>query len=95
MTEQLKHCPFCGGEAILQRVYSNSSTYPTTIRDAWKVTCENGCCTTKDYKDNIYHGNNGDILVETNGAWQAMEAWNRRAVPVVESQKRRLKQNDE
>lgn len=78
MNEQLKPCTFCGGKAVLRRVHNKYSISPTTIRDTWNVTCENGCCTTKDCEDNIYHGNNGDILAEANGAWEAIDVWNRR-----------------
>ena len=78
MNEQLKPCPFCGGKAILQRVYSGYSTGPTTIKDIWEITCENGCCKTNKYTDNIYHDTNGEIVAEANGAQQAIEIWNKR-----------------
>lgn len=41
MTEELKGCPFCGGEAWL---FTHSSAYT----DEYSIRCEQGCCEVGD-----------------------------------------------
>ena len=76
---ELKPCPFCGGQSFLKKLDSSYSTHPTVIKDKWKVECENKCCWTPAFSDEIYHDGSGVIVVAHNGAEEAIEAWNRRA----------------
>lgn len=73
---KLKPCPFCGGTAKLVRIRSSYKTNPVTIMDEWEVQCEKKCCSTLSFQDVIYHANNGDVVVEKNGAIAAIEFWN-------------------
>lgn len=76
----LKTCPFCGGNAKLVRKTGSCKTHPVlTITDAWEVECENGCCKTPRFEDCIYHNDDGEVVVEKNGAKESMEFWNGRA----------------
>lgn len=74
---KLKPCPFCGGEAQLQKIFKGCREVSVII-DEWIVTCKNKCCSTHSYKDIIYHADNGEVIIEINGAEKAIEAWNRR-----------------
>lgn len=76
--EELKPCPFCGSEAILVRVQYGNKLNPTTIIDKWEVRCKNGCCRSLQYSDEIFHADDGEIVVEKNGAKDAVKSWNRR-----------------
>lgn len=76
---ELKACPFCGGEAKLKRINSGYKLNPTTIIDMWAVVCKSGCCRGKSVEDKIYQKENGEIVVEINGAEEAIKEWNRRA----------------
>ena len=78
--DRLKPCPFCGGNATLKRLCSGWKSHPnTTIIDEWKVECDNKCCCTQNFNDVIFHADNGEVVVEHNGAVESVEAWNRRA----------------
>lgn len=63
---ELKHCPFCGGEAKLVK----DMRYPGNSQgiDAWHVTCPNWDCV-------IY----GVDKTYFRRRYKAIEAWNRRA----------------
>lgn len=74
---ELKPCPFCGGEAELRRTLKGCRGVSTII-DEWEVACKNKCCSTCSYRDEIYHADNGEIVVKNNGAEEATEAWNKR-----------------
>lgn len=74
---KLKPCPFCGGEAELQRNFKGCRG-SSTIIDEWKITCKKRCCSTRSYADEIYHADNGEIVIERNGAAEAAEVWNKR-----------------
>lgn len=78
---ELKRCPFCGGEAKVKKVSSNyvHSGDAVSITDSWTVICENGCCKMKVHKDNIFHNSDGEIVIASNGAEEAVNDWNRRA----------------
>ena len=75
----LKRCPFCGGKATLKRLSNGLKSCPnTTIIDEWKVECNNKCCYTQNFNDVIFHADNGEVVVEHNGAAEAAAAWNTR-----------------
>lgn len=76
---ELKPCPFCGGEAYLVRKQYSHLTMPTKIKDKWVVECSNGCCSIPIFEDEIYHDDDGVIVINHNGAEEAINAWNRRA----------------
>ena len=78
MPDTLKPCPFCGGQAFLRRYDSSYKTSPTTILDAWGVHCSNNCCNTQRFKDEIFHDESGAIIINHNGAQEAIDAWNSR-----------------
>lgn len=72
-------CPFCGSGANLMKSskgYSSGQNW--ALVDGWKVECSNGCCKTKEFKDEIYHADSGEVIVEHNGAYEAVVAWNTR-----------------
>ena len=75
----LRECPFCGGQAFLRIRCAGYRTNPTTILDSWEVECENKCCRTPGFRDEIFHDGSGVIIINHNGAEEAVEAWNRRA----------------
>lgn len=75
----LKPCPFCGSAAELNRVSAYYNTSPTTIRDTWEVRCTKRCCMTLRYESKIWQSSDGEVVIEQNGAENAIEAWNRRA----------------
>lgn len=73
--EELKPCPFCGGEAELMRVsYGHSSG---VLKDSWKVVCGNGCCEIKSCEDLITRDETG-VSIITDGIEKAINAWNTR-----------------
>ena len=76
---ELRKCPFCGGEAKLSKVCDNYRTNPVIILHKFQVTCANGCCITPSYTSYIFQDENGEIVVRENGAEKAIESWNRRA----------------
>ena len=72
-------CPFCGGEAKLEKCsHGLRQASWNQIVDGWKVKCKNGCCESKAFEDCIYHSTTGEIVVEKNGAYDAIECWNQR-----------------
>jgi hypothetical protein len=83
--DNLKPCPFCGGGASLCRKKThstektdNSGQYGTAINDYWAVECNKGCCCTPLYPDFIYHSKNGIVIIERDGAQEAVDFWNNR-----------------
>jgi len=67
---ELKHCPFCGGEAEHEYVVSGRRPY---IRLA-KIKCKTCGCGTKVFPLEDRYGNE-----LPNGESDAEDAWNRRA----------------
>lgn len=78
MEEKLKPCPFCGGEAELVRIRNGYRTSPTTIIDGWEVRCKKKCCSTLAFEDEIFHSDDGEIVIKKNGAKEAIDFWNGR-----------------
>lgn len=84
MAEELKPCPFCGGEARIQhdRIEPCRNSENGDLITHWSVYCPN-CGTKKEGGITEYYFNNEEKLViqsdNFNGRKKAIEAWNRRA----------------
>lgn len=77
--EKLKPCPFCGGEAILERVPHYYGVGIYNLADIWTVSCRKCDCKRGPYYSKIYQDANGEVIVERNGAEKAINEWNTRA----------------
>jgi hypothetical protein len=76
---ELKKCPFCGSEATLVRKSSSYTANPTTIMDKWVVECDNTNCDAYTAgSSKIYQNEEGEIIVDANGAEIAIAKWNMR-----------------
>lgn len=78
MKIKLKPCPFCGGNACLVRRSRSIGGASSTILDSWCVRCNTCEAETHTYKSKIYQNDDGNIVVESNGAEAAALTWNRR-----------------
>lgn len=76
--ENLKPCPFCGGEAVVIQVTSWICNDPAEIKNLYKAGCAKCEIFTGSYKSSIWQGKDGEIHVDANGADDAIVAWNRR-----------------
>lgn len=77
--ENLRPCPFCGGEAKLVRRYNSLLTKPiVTLCDSWLVSCQTCGCSTENFPDEIYRSNAGELVVGEDGVAKAVAAWNNR-----------------
>lgn len=73
--DELKPCPFCGGEGEFVRVrYGHSSG---VLKDSWTARCKNRCCELKSYEDLITRDETG-VVVVSDGLLDAVNAWNTR-----------------
>ena len=69
---ELKHCPFCGGEADIWRMYGKYGYFMV-------VKCSVCGASGKTFMDGREDKDDGDpTLWETVAARRAAEAWNRR-----------------
>ena len=75
---KLKPCPFCGGEATLIQKSSNYRTEPVVIRNTFVVGCEFCDIYTPEFQSAIYQTSNGEVHINSTGAEEAAEVWNRR-----------------
>ena len=77
--ENLRPCPFCGGEAKLVRKDNGWLTKPiVTICDSWLVRCQTCGCSTEKFMDDIHRSNDGELVVKMDGVAKAVAAWNNR-----------------
>ena len=77
MKIDLKPCPFCGGKASL--VQPGSGFKPGSALTArFYVKCMDCDICTSDYETEVCIGHDGTIVVNQNGAEEAIKRWNRR-----------------
>ena len=69
MNEELKPCPFCGGEAVLMHMDYGDGYLPE-VQTVWGVYCR------KDLSSEHGHGHYIDNYATEQ---EAIDAWNRRA----------------
>lgn len=74
MSIELKHCPFCGGEA---RIFLRSKSFS----DCFKATFVVGCDKCKYYfeEESRWYINQGEIMTDKDGYMDCISRWNRRA----------------
>lgn len=78
MNEELKPCPFCGGEAIFLTTANTSSHSAVGVLFEIKCTqCKMKL--PKSYGCEMYIGQDGDIRTEKDERAKAVADWNRRA----------------
>lgn len=76
--DELKPCPFCGGEATLIQKTSGYKTYPVVIKNAFVAGCESCNIYTPAFESEIYQTTDGEVHINSTGAEKAIETWNRR-----------------
>lgn len=77
--ENLRPCPFCGGEAkLVRKEYGWMAKSTPMICDLWLVRCQSCDCSTNSYRDEIYRSNDGELVVGQDGVAKAVAAWNNR-----------------
>lgn len=77
--DELKRCPFCGGNAILKRV-SITVSCSSNVYDTWRVECSNcGATPMRNGYDSIVTRDRDDrLVIERDGRVAAIECWNNR-----------------
>lgn len=74
----LKPCPFCGGKATLIQKNSGYRTHPIVIKNSFVAGCESCDIYTQAFESEIYQTTDGEVHINSTGAEEAVEAWNRR-----------------
>lgn len=76
--EELKRCPFCGGEAVF---FVNTTSSCNLLRGyEFSIRCSE-CKTTipnRSYQIEFKMNNSGEIEIVHDGRKDAIEAWNKR-----------------
>lgn len=76
---KLKPCPFCGGKATLIQKLSGYKTNPVVVKNTFIVGCGECDIYTHGFESEIYQTTDGEVHINSTGAEEAIEAWNRRA----------------
>ena len=79
MTDKLKPCPFCGGNAILRHRPDCRLDNISMLTDSWHVECINNCVSTQSFRDRIFRQIDGEFFIGEDGRKMAIDAWNKRA----------------
>ena len=77
--DELKRCPFCGGNAILKQV-SITVGCSNNVYDTWRVECYNcGATPMRNGYDSIVTRDiNDHLVIERDGRAAVIECWNNR-----------------
>lgn len=75
---ELKPCPFCGGKATLIQKSSGYKTNPMMLKNGFVAGCESCNIYTPAFESEIYQSNDGEVHINSTGAEEVIEAWNRR-----------------
>lgn len=79
--ENLKRCPFCGGEAIIEQT-AHGTTSNNSVSLSFEIRCKDCGATTEPSYGNIFinlKGENGELNIWHDDRPNAINAWNRRA----------------
>lgn len=76
-TEELKPCPFCGGEAEIKQVNLGLNDENAFI-DSWLVECSQCKARTQWYGGEFTRDTDGSVRFLKNGRNEAVNDWNRR-----------------
>ncbi len=74
--EQLRPCPFCGGEAVLENTLSGAA-YKGKFSQIYRVGCK--ACKFYLRRDSDFYIENGEVVFIKNGYKDAIKAWNTRS----------------
>lgn len=78
MSEELKPCPFCGGNAMFLTIINKSSH--STVGVMFKIKCMKcGTELPKSYECEMYIDQDGGIRTGKDERMKAIADWNRRA----------------
>lgn len=75
----IKFCPFCSGEAKLAKV-SEGHCGNNHAHDSFRIVCTGCGMVTPTFYSDIYQDDNGDLVIKSNGAIEAIKMWNRREI---------------